>query len=253
MIKILFLAYTASATMLLQPMDTEKCAIDFAAQCLVAVDAGACDTCAKALPQGDCSPADSLILLAVCQQAPFNSATESCIKTFIGDCSSKFTNPQECELCVITHAKNLKANNCTDIDIAAETALCKKAAAPTPSSPTPGPPGPTPGPPGPGGQSHYGDPTKGCLSDEEKVQVTGLAGDFCSPDCTTAACPTDVPTGVTATGQCLLKASTGSSKKCCLVCSPTAIIKDQKAADAQCGTATCKAIQTTGICTYDDR
>jgi hypothetical protein len=125
--------------------------------------------------------------------------------------------------------------------------------APVPPTPKPVSPTPSPSPPGPGGQSHYGDPAKGCLSDEEKVQITGLAGDFCAPDCTDSACPTDVPAGVTAVAQCLLKAPTGTAKKCCLVCAPTAIIKDQKAADAQCGTnASCKSIQATGICTYDD-
>jgi len=38
-----------------------------------------------------------------------------------------------------------------------------------------------------------------------------------------------------------------------LVCSPTALIKDQRAADAACGDgATCQPLQGTGVCTYDD-
>jgi hypothetical protein len=124
---------------------------------------------------------------------------------------------------------------------------------PTPSMPTPTPAKPTPAP-GPSGKTHYGDPAQGCESDEEKVTVTGVAGDFCSPDCTSTPCPTDKPTGVTAAPQCVLQDAATGGKKCALVCSPSAVIKDQQAADAQCGNkATCKAIQTVGLCTYDDR
>jgi hypothetical protein len=108
---------------------------------------------------------------------------------------------------------------------------------------------PTPAPKG----THYGDPASGCEADEIKVQVTGVAGDFCSPDCTTTDCPKDLPMGVTADPQCVLQDAATGGKKCALVCSPSAVIKDQKAADAQCGKATCKSIQTVGICTYDDR
>ena len=52
--------------------------------------------------------------------------------------------------------------------------------------------------------THYGNPANGCESDETAVQVTGVAGSFCSPDCAKKACPTDVPTGVTAAPQCAL-------------------------------------------------
>ena len=124
---------------------------------------------------------------------------------------------------------------------------------------SPGPaPGPSPGPsPGsaPAGKTHYGDPSKGCLSDEQAVQITGLKGDFCAPDCASAACPTDVPAGVAAKPQCALKGSTGTDKKCALICSPAGKIDEAslRAGDAACGTgASCKAIQSTGICTYDD-
>ena len=102
--------------------------------------------------------------------------------------------------------------------------------------------------------THYGDPcsSAGCESDEQPVSVTGIDGSFCSPDCTTAACPTDVPAGATATPQCALTAPSGA-KGCALMCSPSATIKDQKVADAACGAgASCKPIQGTGICTYDD-
>lgn len=110
-------------------------------------------------------------------------------------------------------------------------------------APTP-PPAPTPAPAP--GQGHYEDPKNGCQSDEVAVSITGVDGKFCAPDCTSAACPTDVPSGVTAAPQCALKASTGTDKKCALVCSPSGD-------DAQCGAnASCKAISSTGICTYDD-
>jgi len=121
------------------------------------------------------------------------------------------------------------------------------------ASPSPGPaPGPTPppAPPAPpSGKTHYGNPANGCMADEQAVKVQGLAGSFCSPDCASAACPTDVPAGVTAAPQCALKSATGD-KKCALICSPTTDEASLRAGDAMCGKATCQAISGTGICTY---
>ena len=94
--------------------------------------------------------------------------------------------------------------------------------------------------------THYEDPKGGCQADELAVQITGVDGDFCSPKCTTTACPTDVPTGVTATPQCALSSASSTDKYCALICQPGAN-------DDQCGTnASCKSIQGVGICTYDD-
>ncbi len=94
--------------------------------------------------------------------------------------------------------------------------------------------------------TYYEDPKNGCRSDELAVQITGIDGDFCSPKCTTTACPTDVPTGVTATPQCALSSASSTDKYCALICQPSGD-------DAQCGTnASCKSIQGVGICTYDD-
>merc|ERR1712166_1683811 len=101
----------------------------------------------------------------------------------------------------------------------------------------------------PSGQTHYGDPAVGCEADEQAVQVQGLAGKFCSPDCASAACPTDVPAGVTAAPQCALKTS-ASEKRCALICSASTDLKSLRAGDAVCGNATCQSIQGTGICTY---
>merc|ERR1711935_545068 len=118
-----------------------------------------------------------------------------------------------------------------------------------PSYPAIGAPAP-PGPPTPpSGKTHYGAPADGCEADETAVKVQGLAGSFCSPDCKSAACPTDIPSGVTAAPQCALSSATGD-KKCALICSPSTDEKSLRAGDAMCGKATCQAIQGTGICTY---
>merc|ERR1712072_62374 len=94
--------------------------------------------------------------------------------------------------------------------------------------------------------SHYEDPKAGCSSDEVDIQIQGVQGAVCSPACTGTTCPTDVPTGVTATPTCALQDASSGKKYCALICSPSSN-------DAQCGTnASCKSIQGTGICTYDD-
>merc|ERR1712072_1557581 len=50
----------------------------------------------------------------------------------------------------------------------------------------------------------------------------------------------------TAAPQCALQDSSSGDKYCALICSPSSN-------DAQCGTnASCKSIQGTGLCTYDD-
>lgn len=109
----------------------------------------------------------------------------------------------------------------------------------TANAPTP----PPPAPPTPG-QTHYGDPFVGCESDEVAVQITGVAGEICSPQCNSAgACPTDVPAGVSAAPKCALKSSQGA-QFCVLECTPSE--------NDACGTnASCKAVQGVGLCTYD--
>ena len=127
---------------------------------------------------------------------------------------------------------------------------------PAPKAPAPKSPGPAPATPPKPKQTHYGDPNAGpCLSDEEAVQITGIAGSFCSPKCsTTDPCPTDVPAGTTAKGDCVLETSGSKTpSQCALVCAPSLPIRDQAAADNVCPPkASCKPIQTTGLCTYDD-
>jgi len=106
-----------------------------------------------------------------------------------------------------------------------------------PSGPSPGP---TPGP-SPAGKTHYGAPP--CESDEQAVRVQGISGDFCSPACTSGACPTDVPSGVTASPKCLLKTPAGA-QYCALQCTPSS--------NGECGDGTCQAVPGApiGICTY---
>merc|ERR1712054_109167 len=116
--------------------------------------------------------------------------------------------------------------------------------------------GPGPGPsPGPSpSDTHYEDPNDGgCQSDEVDIQIQGVSGSVCAPKCGLfKPCPTDLPDGVTATPQCALQDSSSGKKYCALLCSPSLPILDQQAADDQCGEkASCKAIQTVGICTYD--
>jgi len=117
------------------------------------------------------------------------------------------------------------------------------------SGDAPGPsPSPTPGPspsPTPSGKTHYGDPANGCESDEQAVQVQGISGDFCSPPCSNGSCPTDVPSGVTATGECILQDTSGD-QYCALECNPLAY-------SGECGSASCQEVQFgVGICTYSD-
>jgi hypothetical protein len=96
--------------------------------------------------------------------------------------------------------------------------------------------------------THYGDPKTGCESDEQAVQVMGLSGDFCSPKCdTSGSCPSDLPSGDSATPTCALQTPTGG-KYCALVCTPSDSSKN--GTDGECGTGTCQSIQGTGICTY---
>jgi hypothetical protein len=113
-----------------------------------------------------------------------------------------------------------------------------------------GPP-PPPTPPPPSGQAHYGNPATGCLSDEGRMSTVGVPGDWCSAGCNNnGACPQDKPVTVTANPQCL--SMQGGGGVCALVCATSLPIWDQKAADSQCGTATCQPAsgQPFGLCTY---
>ena len=91
--------------------------------------------------------------------------------------------------------------------------------------------------------THYGDPKTGCESDEQAVQVMGLSGDFCSPKCdTSGSCPSDLPSGDSATPTCALQTPFGA-KYCALVCTPSDSLKN--GANGECGTGTCQSVQGT--------
>jgi hypothetical protein len=112
-------------------------------------------------------------------------------------------------------------------------------ATPSPPGPAPGP-SPPPSPPAPpAGDSHYGNPADGCQDDEQAVRVQGLPGSFCSPACKRGQCPSDVPDGVTADPECVLRSPTGESR-CALECESS----------SECGDARCHKVGGTGICTY---
>lgn len=108
-----------------------------------------------------------------------------------------------------------------------------------------GPPGPSPPPPPPAGNP-WADPNAGpCPDGSEAVQITGLKGSFCSPSCSaTVQCPT-APSGVTAQAECALETSgSATPTQCALICRP--------GGGSTCPPkASCKSIQTTGICTFD--
>ena len=99
----------------------------------------------------------------------------------------------------------------------------------------------------PAAATHYGDPATGCLPDELKNTVGGAGGaTFCSAACDGAGpdgwCPPDVPAGVTATPNCMVRDPIGSGYHCALACS----------ADAECATgAACNTVYgTPGFCAY---
>jgi len=93
---------------------------------------------------------------------------------------------------------------------------------------------------------HYDDPNQffGCLSDEVKATITGVAGNLCIPACySNGTCPMDKPANVQGTPKCVLTSNTGE-KFCAMTCDA-----DQK----QCGPkASCKKATDDSLCTFDD-
>eukprot|EP00746_Dinoflagellata_sp_MGD_P010939 gnl/MRDRNA2_/MRDRNA2_122782_c0_seq1.p1 gnl/MRDRNA2_/MRDRNA2_122782_c0~~gnl/MRDRNA2_/MRDRNA2_122782_c0_seq1.p1 ORF type:complete len:141 (-),score=26.75 gnl/MRDRNA2_/MRDRNA2_122782_c0_seq1:148-570(-) len=97
--------------------------------------------------------------------------------------------------------------------------------------------------------NHYGDPKDGCEADEQKMSLRGLSGAFCSPPCKSNECPTDVPSGVTATPTCALVLHPPMYEQyCALVCSPSNLRSN--GANGECGTGSCQPVHGKGICTY---
>eukprot|EP00567_Pseudictyota_dubia_P010436 CAMPEP_0197443184 /NCGR_PEP_ID=MMETSP1175-20131217/8998_1 /TAXON_ID=1003142 /ORGANISM="Triceratium dubium, Strain CCMP147" /LENGTH=140 /DNA_ID=CAMNT_0042973781 /DNA_START=17 /DNA_END=439 /DNA_ORIENTATION=+ len=95
---------------------------------------------------------------------------------------------------------------------------------------------------------HYEKPP--CGSDEKAVQLQGVDGVFCSPQCN-PGCPTDVPDGVSAIPQCVLQSPDGS-KYCALLC--RASDNDGTGGGGDCGSdMKCEPIphaKGIGLCLY---
>lgn len=91
-------------------------------------------------------------------------------------------------------------------------------------------------------QAHYEKPP--CQKDEVEAKLQG-GGQLCAPPCNGVTCPSDLPSGVTASPKCILKDDTGK-QYCGLICHT----------DAECGTqgATCRKLSMfVGVCTYPAR
>merc|ERR1711972_1242745 len=103
--------------------------------------------------------------------------------------------------------------------------------------------GPTPGP----SSGPYEDPANGCGSDEIAIRIQGVSGDFCAPECQgwLSKCPA-APSSINGQAECALKTTTGD-KYCAVICDPSGAAQCDQSAQM-----TCKSIQGTGICTYDD-
>lgn len=88
--------------------------------------------------------------------------------------------------------------------------------------------------------THYEKPP--CASDEVAAQLNS-GGELCAPACDGTTCPSDVPSGVTASPKCVLKDQKSGKQYCGLICH----------SNAECGTdgATCSKVSMfIGICTY---
>lgn len=116
-------------------------------------------------------------------------------------------------------------------------------------APAPGPsPGPTPAP-GPAGNVYEDCTSAACADNEQCVQIQGVDGSFCSPQCDASGMCPDAPTGV-ASGdhaECALQTTSGA-KFCAIECTPSFT------SQPSCGlpNMTCKRVQFgVGLCTYD--
>ena len=157
--------------------------------------------------------------------------------------------------------ESCEAKGCCYDDTLPGTFYCfNSAEGPPPSPPSPpAPPGPTPpGPPPPPGPpgAHYGDPLAGpCTGGDQNVTITGVPGAVCAPSCSTSSpCP-PAPAGVTSAGQCILEAhGTTTPNLCVMVCKSNDEERGMTVLDGgACPEhATCKPIQTTAVCTYDE-
>ena len=94
--------------------------------------------------------------------------------------------------------------------------------------------------------THYGNPADGCMSDETILDVLGVSGYICVPECSgnmvNGTCPTDVPEGVTAVPKCVLEGDNGDYY-CAVVCNAT---------ESPCSCNIDKEDRSLSLCTYPD-
>lgn len=184
----------------------------------------------------------------------YDASTAGTYKCFYpgGQCAVAPSNRTACDKATTSKSECIAAECCYD-DSTPGTFYCFKGSGAGPTPPGPTPPGPTPPgptPPGPSpGKSMYENPFLGpCSAGELNATVNGVPGSVCSPPCSPSApCSTDVPAGTTAPPSCILEAAGASAPtNCLLVCGAGG-------AGGTCPpTATCKSVQGTGICTYND-
>jgi hypothetical protein len=122
----LCLCATAAATVA-KPQSLKNCSEAFVATCLGTATPDACDACIVATPAGVCDRKDKLEFYGLCSEAPFNTASENCLKAFVTDCSAKLSSDTECEACLLAHHAQLEASNCTKNNFAELLGLCTRA------------------------------------------------------------------------------------------------------------------------------
>ncbi len=99
--------------------------------------------------------------------------------------------------------------------------------------------------------THYGNPFRSsCMSGEYNISISQIPGAFCSPTCSvTSPCPADMPSGMSASPECVLQDQHGL-RMCAMICSPDMA---NPSSNGECGPhATCKPISGTGVCTYNN-
>ena len=69
--------------------------------------------------------------------------------------------------------------------------------------------------------AHYGDPFDGgCVKGERNVQIGGIPGAICAPNCQGKPCPTDLPANVTAKPECVIQGPFASAPNMCALARP---------------------------------
>merc|ERR1712014_28017 len=92
-----------------------------------------------------------------------------------------------------------------------------------------------------------------CLSDEIAARIQGANGDACFPRANNGVCPTDVPTGTTASPMAVIQDQTGS-RYCGLICSGIATGTCPQGASCMSPSSVSRMLNlqaTVGLCLYN--